>query len=253
MGGSSINNDLFNRKIMSLNKKPALLLLPNLLADLEHHEPFLPASVDRAVETLDGLISESEKGGRRFLSRFKHEKKPHEIPIALLNRNTPDSDIDFLLEPIKKGERWGLISDAGLPCIADPGARLVARARQVGIPVQAFSGPSSIFLSLMLSGLNGQQFAFHGYLPKEPQKQIRQLENRAIKEKSTQIFIEAPHRSQALLKELLETLNDETWLACAWDLTTQTQGVLSQAVKTWKKSQLPNLEKRPAIFLIGSN
>lgn len=233
-------------------KKPALLLLPNVLGDVAHHELFLPASVDKAVESLDGLIAESEKGGRRFLSRFKHEKKPQDIPLALLNEHTKKDEIDFLLEPIRKGERWGLISDAGLPCIADPGHELVFRARNSGILVQAFNGPSSILLALMLSGLPGQNFTFNGYPIMESAPMLRKLEKRSQEEKTTQIFIEAPYRSQKFLEALLENLDDSTLLACAWDLTLPTQGVLSQPVALWKKSPLPNLVKKPAIFLFRS-
>jgi 16S rRNA (cytidine1402-2'-O)-methyltransferase len=232
--------------------KPALLLLPNVLGNVPHHELYLPVSVDRAIETLDGLIAESEKGARRYLARFKTEKKPHEIPVALLNEHTPENDIDFLLEPIRKGERWGLISDGGLPCIADPGAILVRRAHQTGIPVQAFSGPSSIFLALMLSGLPGQRFAFHGYLDKDPKKreaQIHALQKRSQAENATQICMETPYRNQALLDSFLRILHDETYLACAWDLTLPTQGLLSQPAAIWKKSPLPKLEKKSAIFL----
>ncbi|MBA3958170.1 MAG: SAM-dependent methyltransferase [Parachlamydiaceae bacterium] len=235
--------------------KPALLLLPNLLGEHRHHEVFLPASVDRAVETLDGLIAESEQGGRRFLSRFKTAKPATLIPIALLNEHTPDSDMDFLLEPIRKGERWGLVSDGGVPCVADPGAKLVQRARQTGINVQAFVGPSSIMLSLMLSGLSGQRFVFHGYLPKEPtqrKQQLKRLEQASKQDYYTQIFIEAPYRNQHALEAIMETLSPETLLCVAWDLTLPTQGVLSQPIEVWKKSPLPNLEKKPAIFLIAS-
>ncbi len=231
-----------------------LLLLPNVLGDVKYHEPFLPASVDKAVGTLDGLIAESETGARRFLSRFKHEKKPHEIPVALLNEHTKEEDLDFLLEPIKKGERWGLISDAGLPCVADPGSKLVALARHRGINIQAFSGPSSILLSLMLSGLPGQHFSFLGYLEKEPAKciqDIKRLEKRAKEDQATQIFIETPYRTKSLLEHLLNTLSDSTRLACAFDLTLQTQGVVSQTVADWKKGTPPNLEKRNAIFLVA--
>lgn len=234
--------------------KSVLLLLPNVLADVRHHEPFLPASVDKAVESLDGLIAESETGARRFLSRFKHEKKPHEIPVALLNEHTKDDELDFLLEPIRKGERWGLISDAGLPCIADPGAKLVSLARHTGISIQAFSGPSSILLSLMLSGLPGQRFSFLGYLEKEPAKcvsDIKRLEKRAKEDQATQIFIETPYRNKHLLEALLNTLSESTQLACAFDLTMPTQGVVSQTVAQWKKGTLPNLEKRNAIFLVA--
>lgn len=231
-----------------------LLLLPNVLGDVRHHELFLPASVDKAVEKLEGLIAESESGGRRFLSRFKHAKKPHEIPLALLNEHTPLADLDFLLEPLKKGECWGLISDAGLPCIADPGSKLVSLARQRGIVIQAFNGPSSILLSLMLSGFSGQKFQFHGYLNKEIKnlkREIQILEKRSQEERSTQIFIETPYRNKALLEHLLQILDDETSLACAWDLTLNTQGILTQKVAFWKKSPLPALEKRNAIFLVS--
>src|SRR5258708_21049619 len=152
-----------------MSEKSALLLLPNLLGEHRHHEMFLPSSVDKAVSSLDGLIAESDIEGRRFLKRFETKKPAMEIPIALFNEHTPDDHIDFLLEPIVKGGRWGLVSDAGLPCIADPGAKLVQRARQLGILIQAFVGPSSILFALMLSGLPGQKFAFQGYLPKGPE------------------------------------------------------------------------------------
>lgn len=235
--------------------KPALLLLPNVLGDVKHHEQFLPESVDKAVSTLDGLIAESEGAGRRFLGRFSTKKPAHNMPLALFNEHTPDADIDFLLEPIRRGERWGLISDGGLPCVADPGAKLVSRARQSGIIVQAFVGPSSILMALMLSGLPGQRFYFGGYLDKDPKKrqdQIREVEKRAKSEQSTQIFIEAPYRNMHLLEALLNTLGEETKLCVAWDITLPTQGVVSQKVELWKKSPLPNLEKKAAIFLVAS-
>ena len=140
--------------------KPTLLLLPNLLGEFRHAEVFLPSSVFKAMQTIDGLIAESEKEGRRYLARFETKKPAAEIPIALFNEHTPDSDLDFLLEPILAGERWGLVSDAGLLCIADPGCKLVRRANQRGISVQAFVGPSSILTALMLSGLPGKNFIF---------------------------------------------------------------------------------------------
>lgn len=234
--------------------KAALLLLPNVLGDVKHHALYLPASVDTAVATLDGLIAEGPTEGRRYLSRFNTKKPAHDIPIMAFNHNTPDADIDFILEPIKKGERWGLISDAGLPCIADPGAKLVRRARQLCMNIQAFVGPSSVMLSLMLSGLSGQCFHFLGYLnreQKEREKEIRMLEKRSKEESATMIFIETPFRNAALLESLLSTLSDTTLLCVAWDLTLPTQGILSQPVALWKKSPLPNLEKREAIFLFG--
>ena len=235
--------------------KPALLLLPNLLGDHRHHEMFLPASVDKAVATLDGLICESEKEGRRFLSRFQTKKPVQEIPIGVYNEHTPDEDIDFLLEPIRAGERWGLISDGGVPCVADPGAKLVRRAKQSGIVVQAFVGPSSILLALMQSGLPGQRFSFQGYLKADEagrNKDIKRLEALSKSEKSTQIFIEAPYRNIHMLNSLLSSLSDDTWLCVAWELTTPDQGIVSEPVSRWKKMPLPSIEKKPAVFLISS-
>ncbi|MDP1835692.1 MAG: SAM-dependent methyltransferase [Chlamydiales bacterium] len=236
-------------------KKPALLLLPNLLGEQKHHEVFLPGSVDKAVKTLDGLFSESESGGRRFLGHFELEKAAHLIPLALVNEHTPDADLDFLLQPLVAGERWGLVSDAGTPCIADPGYKLVRRARQLGIQIQAFVGPSAITMALMLSGLPAQRFAFRGYLPKdsaERMNEMRKLEQASQAAKATQIFIEAPYRNTAALEDLLKTLHPSTWLCVAWDLTLPTQGIVSQLVAHWKRTALPNLEKKPAIFLVSA-
>lgn len=232
-----------------------LLLLPNLLGEHRHHQLFLPASVDTAVKLIDGLIAESETGGRRYLGRFALDKKASDVPIALLNEHSKPEDIDFLLEPMIAGERWGLVSDGGLPCIADPGSVLVYRARQRGITIKAFVGPSSIMLALMLSGLPGQRFAFHGYLDKHPEgrkREIEILESASIQDDSTQIFIEAPYRNQATLQQLVTTLSDDTMLCVAWDLTMPTQGIVSQRVATWNKCPLPNIDKKPAIFLISA-
>lgn len=232
-----------------------LFLLPNLLGDFPHHEVFLPNSVDKAMGKIQGLIAESDGAGRRYLGRFKTIENPRQIPIALYNKHTKEEDIDFLLEPMRKGETWGFVTDAGLPCIADPGASLVSRARELGIGVQAFIGPCSFILALMLSGFSGQSFHFHGYLPKEEGKRlsmIKRMEKEA-EEGTTQIFMEAPFRSQPLLEELVNHLMDSTLLATAWDLTLPTQGILSQTIERYKKSPLPQLEKRATVFLIAKN
>lgn len=233
--------------------KGTLFLFPNLLGEHKEYTLFLPASVAPAVERLDGLIAESESGGRRFLGRFKTAKPAHNIPIALLRNSSSAEEIRYYLEPLMQGENWGLVSDAGLPCIADPGAALVRRARQLGIKIQAFTGPSAITLALMLSGLPGQRFAFCGYLPKDPQSRSREvslLQKRSREQQSTQIFIEAPYRNEATLKTVLETLSEESWLCVAWDLTLPSQGLISQPMALWRKTPLPNLAKKPAIFLI---
>jgi 16S rRNA (cytidine1402-2'-O)-methyltransferase len=219
-----------------------LYLLPNLLSESRQWDHFLPASVKTTVWDLHGLIAESESGARRFLSLFDRRS----LVVALYHKKSPDDEIDFLLEPLKKGERWGLISDAGLPCIADPGHKLVARARQTGLKIEALAGgPSSLMLALMLSGLEAQNFHFHGYLDREPLKFLRSLPQGV-----THLFIEAPHRSQELLKTLVETLEDSTFLSVSWDLGLQSQNTLTYKVGVWKKIPLPNLTKRAATFVV---
>lgn len=233
--------------------KAALLLLPNLLGEILHHSMVLPASVDRAVSTIDGLICESETAGRRYLKHFVTKKPAREIPLAVYDEHTRDSDIDFFLEPIRQGERWGLVSDAGLPCIVDPGHKLVARARTSGIAVQGFSGPSALMHALMLSGLPGQRFAFHGYLAKDAKergKALTLLERSSASCDATQIFIEAPFRNQHLLETAIDVLQLDTLFCAAWNLTMPSQGILCQSIAQWKKMPLPNLEKKPVVFLL---
>lgn len=226
-------------------KKGELLLLPNLLNKEAHHELFLPKSVDKAVLSLNGLIAENEKEGRAYLKRFNAPFR--EMPIHLLNKHS--HEIDELLQPLQAGETWGLISDVGIPILADPGAQLVARARDLGIIVKAFVGPCSLILALMLSGLPAQRFSFHGYLPRDPKEKIKKLELQSGEEESTQMFIEVPHRNEQLLDALLSTLSDQTLLCVAWELTMPTQGVETHTVAAWKKRSRPNLHKKPAIFL----
>lgn len=231
--------------------RPSLLLLPNLLAEGLGSHDFFPQSVERAVQSMQGLIAESEKGGRIFLRLFG--LSPHQMPMGILNEHTKEEELDALLAPLLKGECWGLVSDCGLPCLADPGAALVLRARELGVAIQAFVGPSSITLALMLSGLSGQRFAFHGYLEREEQAlrmQIRSVERRSLQERETQLFIEAPYRSPRMLSFLIDTLSDQTLLSVAWDLTLPTENVMTQSIAEWKKRALPDLRKKPAIFLI---
>ncbi len=228
----------------------ALLLLPNLLDKTQNISDFLPDSVRENMATIDGLIAESPEKGRSFLKHFQLKKKPHNIPLAVFEGR--EEDVDFYLEPIRKGERWGFVSDCGLPCIADPGARLVLRAHALGIPVEAFVGPSSIFLALMLSGLPGQNFHFHGYLPKDSDRlleQIKMMMDASRSQRSTQIFMEAPYRNMQLLEALLEKLEPRFYLSIATDITLPTQEITTKRVKDWRKKPLPELNKRPSIFL----
>jgi 16S rRNA (cytidine1402-2'-O)-methyltransferase len=224
-----------------------LYLLPNLLEESLPPEPFLPISVKEAVQQIQGLITESEKMGRRYLRKFLSHEEMAKMPLALLNEHS--KELGPLIEPMKRGETWGLISDAGLPCIADPGPNLVWLAHQNGIAVETFVGPSSIIMALQLSGFGGQEFAFHGYLPKEIElleKKILELE----KQKGTQIWIEAPYRSAKMLETLKRVLNPKTRLCVAANLTTPSQRVVSQTVAKWQNTPFV-LGKEPVVFLIG--
>jgi len=229
-----------------------LHLLPNLLDDSLEHTSFVPKSVDAVVMTMDGLIAESEKSARAFLKRFSFvlPKSFRDVPIRLLNEHTQESELAALLLPIERGESWGLVSDCGLPCLADPGANLVLLAHKHGVKVRSYPGPSSIILALQLSGLSGQCFAFHGYPEKEKgemQRQVRMLE--AVR--GTHIFIEAPYRSLKFLEQLLGYLSDRTLLCIASDLSLPTESILTQSVADWKRQKMPDLHKHPAIFLFS--
>jgi 16S rRNA (cytidine1402-2'-O)-methyltransferase len=226
-----------------------LFLLPNTLGPVEDIGHFLPQNVSAVVSRLDGLIAESEGEGRRYLKRFPTKKKPHEIPIALLNEHTSKNDLDFLLEPVMEGEMWGVVSDAGLPCLADPGAALVRRARQLQIQVDALIGPSSITLALMLSGLSGQRFFFHGYIPKKPLEREQALKDWERMKGVTHLFIEAPYRNEHTLNACLKTLSPETLMCVAVSLTLPDQLVQTSPVGKWKEVEIG---KRPAVFLFYS-
>jgi 16S rRNA (cytidine1402-2'-O)-methyltransferase len=235
-----------------------LFLLPNVLDEKASHQAFFPSSVDAAVGMIDGLIAESEKGARRFLSRFSFPppKTFRDIPTQLLNEHTTQAQFEELLKPLLKGESWGLISDCGLPCLADPGAHLVLAARRKGVSIQAFPGPSSLIFALMLSGLSAQHFTFHGYLPKEGDElraKITLMEKRSREEGSTHLFIEAPYRNEKLLTILLKELNNATLLSLAVNLSLPEQWVMTQMVSEWKKAGVPPIDKRPAVFLLRAH
>lgn len=226
-----------------------LFLLPNTLGPVEDINGYFPSNVREVVSRIDGLIAESEGEGRRYLKRFPTKRKPHEMPIALLNKHTSKQELDFLLEPVLQGEIWGVVSDAGLPCLADPGAVLVRRASQLKIPIEALVGPSSITLALMLSGLSGQQFFFHGYIPKKPDEREQALRSWEKMKGITHVFIEAPYRNQHTLQACLKILRPETLLTAAINLTLPGQRVETAQVGKWKEFEIG---KQPTVFLFHS-
>ncbi len=235
-----------------------LYLLPNLLSETANLELSLPSGEGAIVEKLDGLIAEDAKQGRAFLKRLLSQRKVADVPLALLNEHTRDEELEALLQPLLRGQTWGIVSDAGLPCLADPGARLVARARRLRIVIRALPGPCSFVLALMLSGLPAQRFAFHGYLPRDAQElatALHLLQQRAKREGETQVFIETPYRNQRLLQNLLQHLDGDIVLSVACDLTSENEEVSTQTVKEWKARPLlalKALDDRPAVFLFAS-
>jgi len=235
-----------------------LYLVPNTLGegDDDALNAVLPAPVRERAGTLASYIGENAKTTRAFLKRVGTTRPIQEIEIRELNVNTPAGEIDKLLAPLLAGVDTGLVSEAGVPAVADPGALLVRRAHERGIKVVPLVGPSSILLALMASGLDGQSFAFHGYLPvdaNERVKKLRDLEQTSRKARQTQIFIETPYRNRTLLDALLATCAPSTLVCVAADLTLPTETIVSRAVSDWKRKPAPELHKRPAIFLLLAN
>ena len=231
-----------------------LYLIPNTLGDGDEAalELVLPAPVRAQTRKLGYFVGENAKSTRAFLKRVGTDRPIQEIEIAELNVNTPPAQIEALLKPILAGADGGLVSEAGCPAVADPGALLVERAHRRGVRVVPLVGPNSILLGLMASGLNGQSFAFHGYLPVDAVargKHLRELEQTSRRGKQTQIFIETPYRNKALLETMRSTLAPSTRVCIAVDLTLPTEQVVSRAISDWKPDTL-DLNKRPAIFLM---
>jgi 16S rRNA (cytidine1402-2'-O)-methyltransferase len=229
-----------------------LILLPNLLDENAPAERFLVPDLANAVRLLNGLITEGEKPARKYLRRFLTHDQMVALPLRLLNEHTKPEELKALLEPLQRGECWGVLSDAGLPCIADPGADLVALARSASIAIETYPGPSSLFYALQLSGFSAQRFAFHGYLPRESpalENAIQALEKRSQMELASQAFIEAPYRSAKLLATLLATLKSTTRLCVAASLTSPEEKVISQTIAHWRQKGL-ELGKEPAVFVV---
>jgi 16S rRNA (cytidine1402-2'-O)-methyltransferase len=237
-----------------------LYLIPNSLGPGAFDE-VLPASVRQTTAQLDYFIAENAKTARAFLKLVSTThplgKPLQEIEIRELNINTAASELPALLAPLLAGRNAGLVSEAGVPAVADPGADLVRLAHQKNIPVKPLVGPSSILLALMASGLNGQSFAFQGYLPTDSGQRanrLRQLEQRSRQEKQTQIFIETPYRNEAMLEAIANHCTSSTLLTVATDLTLETETVRTQSVQIWKNEitagRFPDFKKKPTVFLL---
>ena len=233
------------------SKKGNLYLIPCTLGENSPLE-VLPLLVKKAVENIDHYIVEHEKSARRFIKAVVSKKQQSSLHIEEINKFTKPQDIPQMLEPCLKGQDVGVISDVGCPGIADPGAAVVAEAHKNGIKVVPLVGPSSILLAMMASGFNGQNFAFNGYLPidkVERKAKIKQLEKRSIQENQSQLFIETPYRNNQMLQSLTTTLQKNTEICVACDITLATEYIRTAPAQHWKRIKV-DLHKRPTMFII---
>ena len=228
-----------------------LYLIPTTLG-ASNPEEVLPESIKGIIEKIDHYIVENEKTARRSIKQVDHEKNQSSLKLSLLNKFTDPIELNNFLNPCKEGVHVGLLSEAGCPGVADPGAEIVKLAHQMGIQVVPLVGPSSILLAMMGSGMNGQSFTFNGYLPidkKERKQELKTLERISSEKNQAQLFIETPYRNNNLLEDMKQILNPATRLCIACDLTLASEFILTKSIMDWDKTKV-DLHKRPTIFII---
>jgi len=228
-----------------------LYLIPTRLGDNPPLE-VLPLSIKRIVEQLNNYIVENEKSARQFIKRVSPGKSQGSLKLLLLNKYTQEHELDHFLDDCKEGISIGLLSEAGCPAVADPGSQIVRLAHENDIQVVPLVGPSSVILGLMSSGMNGQNFAFNGYLPIEKGKlraTLKRLEKLSHDHNQTQIFIETPYRNNKILDDIRNTLHPNTRVCVACDLTLPTEYIKTATANEWKQFKV-DLHKRPTIFLV---
>lgn len=233
------------------NTKGKLYLIPTRLGDTPPLE-VLPISIKKIIEDLDHYIVENEKTARRFIKRISPGKSQPSLKLQVLNKYTTEAERNSYLNPCLDGVSIGLLSEAGCPAIADPGADIVHLAHQMDIRVVPLVGPSSIILALMGSGMNGQSFTFNGYLPidkNDRKSKLKTLERLSSEHNQAQIFIETPYRNMKLLEDLTHTLHPNTRICVACDLTLPTEYIKTKTANDWKHVK-EDFHKRPAIFII---
>ena len=236
---------------MACHKTGILYFIPVTLGD-DNITNVLPPEVVSITQQLDEFVVENEKTARHFLSSIRHPKPIREIVMSPLNEHTTDKELPALLTSLMAGKNVGLMSEAGCPGIADPGAKLAALAHQKGIRVAPLVGPSSILLSLMASGLNGQRFTFLGYIAADKNArviQLKEIEKRS-RLQETQIFIETPYRNQHMLEDILTNCSSETRLCIACNISLTDEYIVTKRIKDWKQNPLPDLHKKPTVFLL---
>jgi len=229
-----------------------LYLIPVTLGD-SSIEQVIPAFNNQLINEIDIYIVENIKTARRFLKKAGLIKAIDDLTFHELNKRTHESEYPTFLKEIDNGKNIGILSEAGCPGVADPGAEIVSLAQQKNIKVIPLVGPSSILLALMASGFNGQSFCFNGYLPKEQKERIRKLKDleRIVKNKNqTQLFIETPYRNTHVFEDMIKNCFDSTKLCIALDITTPSEQIQTKTIADWKKTKI-DLHKRPCLFLIG--
>lgn len=227
-----------------------LYLIPTIIAE-DTHERVIPPQVKETLKEIHHFLAEDLRTARRYLSSLKIYPSIEALNFEVLNKETPEGNIPEFLKPLREGFNVGVISESGCPGVADPGALAVAYAQANNFKVVPLVGPSSILLALMASGLNGQQFAFHGYLPvdaNEVGKKIKELEKESKQKNQTQIFIETPYRNNSMFGHLLKTLHPDTRLTVAMDLTGKQETITTQSISAWKSKSV-EWPKLPAVFL----
>lgn len=228
-----------------------LYLIPTRLGDNPPLE-VLPISVKKIIELVDDYIVENEKTARRFIKKVDSKKQQSTLKFDILNKYTQAEEIQHLLDACKQGKPMGLLSEAGCPGIADPGADVVKLAHEHNIQVVPLVGPSSIILALMSSGMNGQSFAFNGYIPidkSERKAALKKMERLSHEQNQTQLFIETPYRNNKIIEDICNALHPQTRVCIACDITLPTEYIKTLTVKEWKHVNV-DLHKRPAIFVI---
>lgn len=235
--------------------KGKIYMIPCPISDEREVWDVLPKANLEVMNSLDYFIVENVRSARRFLSKAGIERKIEELEFVELNEHTTSpADVERMLKPVLAGRSAGVISEAGVPGVADPGADIVALAHKHDVMVVPLVGPSSILMSVMASGLNGQSFAFVGYLPikdGERQRRLKELEHRARAEHQAQLFIEAPYRNVKLFDTLIKTLSPQLRLTVAADITSPNEYILTLPVAEWRKRGVPDIAKRPTIFILG--
>lgn len=235
-----------------MQTSPALYLIPVTLGDTPF-DRVLPAHNREVILGIRHFVVEEIRTARRFLKQVERSIDIDSLTFYPMGKHADDAQFSSYLEPLRRGESVGVISEAGCPAVADPGAKLVGLAQREGLKVVPLVGPSSILLAVMASGFNGQSFAFHGYLPidpKERQKRLKQLEARSQAEDQTQLFIETPYRNEKMIKDVLSACAPTTQFCIASGLTTPEEYIRTLPVGKWKQQSLPNLSKVPTIFAI---